>query len=140
MFDFLKRTEKALQERLVILETRVTRLTDQAYALEDDNHTLTVENEKLSQKKQMDDEMIAHKIKMREEAMTLDSAKKISEAERKAAKGMDEGIAKTKDKYRDKLENQLEKRGNEMKEMYSEILTRLPDVTMAISKEIKQKS
>ena len=139
MFDFLKRTEKALQDRIVLLETRVTRLSTEAYDLEDKNHTLTDENKKLSQKKQMDDEMIAHKLKMREEAMTLDSAKKISEAERKAAKEKDEGIAKTKDKYRDKLETQLEKRGDEMKSMYSEILKRLPDVTMAITKDIKEK-
>lgn len=84
----------------------------------------------------MEQEEIAHKLKMREEQVAMDASKRIADAEQKAAKERDEGIAKVKDKYRDKLENQLEKRGDEMKEMYSEILTRLPDVSLAI----KQKS
>jgi hypothetical protein len=139
MFGINRKREQSLEGRCEQLEERCTMLLGKARELEDENHTLKVSNKKLAQTKQIEEEMIAHKLKMREEQTTLDAEKKISEAERKAAKEKDEGIAATKDTYRDKLENQLEKRGNEMKEMYSEILTRLPDVTMAITKDIKEK-
>ncbi len=102
----------------------------------DENDELKTDNKRLSKKRQIEQEEVAHKLKMREEQVDMDAEKRIAEAERKAAKDRDDGIAKVKDKYRDKLENQLEKRGDEMKEMYKEILTRLPDVNLAI----KQKS
>jgi hypothetical protein len=130
---------KALEERCTMLEVRCTELLEVSHKLQDENHKLEIENESLAQTQQMSEEMIAHKLKMREESVQLDADKRISEAERKAAKDKDDGISKTKDKYRDKLEGQLEKRGTEMKEMYGQILKRLPDVSMAISKEIKTK-
>jgi hypothetical protein len=114
----------------------VTALLTVRDTLSDENHELVTENKKLKQKKQIEEEMIAHKLKMREESVVMDAEKRIGEAERKAAKEKDEGIATTKDEYRDKLENQLEKRGDEMKEIQIEILNRLPDVSLAI----KQKS
>ena len=117
------------------LEERVIQLSNERHSLLDENEGLKVKNKQLSQTKQMEEEMVAHKLKMREESVTLDADKRVSEAERKAAKEKDDGIAKVKDKYRDKLENQLEKRGDEMKEMYSEILTRLPDVNLAIKQK-----
>ncbi len=135
--------EKRLREKCAQLESRcgdliesVRELRDERDELTDENSDLKAENKQLQQKRQMEDEMVAHRLKIREESVKMDADKRISEAERKAAKEKDDGIAKVKDKYRDKLENQLEKRGDEMKEMYSEILTRLPDVNMAI----KQKS
>lgn len=127
---------KALEERCTMLEGRCTSLLKISHTLEDSNHTLETENKQLRQKKLMEEEMIAHKLKMREESVSLDAEKRISEAERKAAKEKDEGIAQTKDEYRDKLETQLTKRGDEMKEIQIEILNRLPDVSLAI----KQKS
>ena len=128
-------TQQHLQKRCAQLERRVTVLLEVRDKLSDQNHQLKTDNETLQQKKQMDDEMIAHKLKMREESVQLDADKRISTAERAAAKEKDDGIAKVKDKYRDKLENQLEKRGDEMKEMYSEILTRLPDVNLSIKQK-----
>lgn len=128
----LKQKCVQLEDRVENLTERVISLTDEKDVLEDSVAELNLENNQLTQKRQMEDEMIAHKLKMREESVKLDADKRISEAERKAAKEKDDGVAKVKDKYRDKLENQLEKRGDEMKEMYSEILTRLPDVNMAM--------
>ena len=61
----------------------------------------------------------------------MEADKRVASAEKKA----DERVAKVKDQYRDKLENQLEKRGNELKEMYKEILERLPNVNMAIKQK-----
>ena len=88
----------------------------------------------------MEDEMIAHKLKMREEQVIMDADKKIAAAEQKAAKNASNSIAEVKDTYRDKLENQLEKRGDELKGMYKEVLTRLPDISMEITKDIKEKT
>jgi len=105
--------------------------------LTDENAELTSENKKLKQTKQMGDEMIAHKLKMREEQVEIDANKRISDAEQKAEKKTITEVAKTKDEYRDKLENQLEKRGDELKDMYSEILARLPDVNLAITQKNK---
>jgi len=128
--------QKHLAKRCANLEERVTELLTVRDRLSDENHQLVTENKSLAQTKQMDEEMIAHKLKMREESVVLNADKKVSEAVRKAAKEKDEGIAATKDEYRDKLESQLEKRGDEMKEIQIEILNRLPDVSLAI----KQKS
>jgi len=139
MFGLDKKREEVLSERITMLEERCTTLLEVSHKLEDENHELEVENKNLEQTKQISDEMVAHKLKMREESVTMDADKRIGEAERKAAKDRDDGIAKVKDKYRDKLENQLEKRGDEMKEMYGQILKRLPDVNMEITKEIKDK-
>jgi len=132
---FASMRAKALEERCTKLEVRCTNLLEISHKLEDENHTLKVDNKKLAQTKQMEEEMIAHKLKMREESVQLDADKRVSEAERTAAKEMDEGIAEVKDTYRDKLENQLEKRGDEMKEIQIEILNRLPDVSLAIKQK-----
>ena len=139
MFGFTKRKENVLSERVAMLEDRIIELSKEKHELIDTNFDLITDNKKLKQTRQMEDEMIAHKLKMREEVVQLDADKRVSKAERKAAADKDDGIATVKDKYRDKLENQLEKRGDEMKEMYGKILKRLPDVTMAITKEIKEK-
>jgi len=138
MFGFNQKRAAQLGKRITQLEDRCLVLTKVRDNLQDENAKLGSENEELRQKKQMDEEMIAHKLKMREESVALDADKRVSAAERKAAREKDDGIAKVKDKYRDKLENQLEKRGDEMKAMYGQILKRLPDVSMAITKEIKE--
>jgi transposase-like protein len=123
-----------------MLEKRVLSLSDIRDQLLDSNAGLVSENKKLKQTKQMSEEMIAHKLKMREESVDAECAKRISEAETKAEKKIITEVGKTKDEYRDKLENQLEKRGDELKSMYTEVLTRLPDVSMAITKDIKEKT
>jgi hypothetical protein len=109
----------------------VTALLTVRDTLSDENHDLTTENKKLRQKKSMDEEMIAHKLKMREEQVEIDSTKKIAAGERAA----DERVATVKDEYRDKLETQLKKRGDELKELFKDILKRLPDVNLAIKQK-----
>lgn len=130
MFGWQK---KHLEERCVLLEKRVTQLLQIRDNLTDETHTLQSEVKQLKQTKRMGDEEIAHKLKMREEQVDIDSTKKIAATERKA----DERVSKVKDEYRDKLEKQLEKRGDELKKMYSEILARLPDVNLAITQKNK---
>ena len=84
--------------------------------------------------------MIAHKLKMREESVDAECARRVADAETKAEKKVIVEVGKVKDTYRDKVENQLEKRGDELKGMFAEVLTRLPDISMAITKDIKEKT
>lgn len=102
-------------------------------ALSDDVFSLEAENNQLKQTKRMTEEEIAHKLKMREEQVDIDYQRKVGVVERAA----DDRVATTKDEYRDKVEKQLEKRGDELKKMYSEILQRLPDVNLAITQKNK---
>lgn len=123
-----KRRENQLRAQIDILEERIVELRGERERLFDENHNLKTENKTLKVKRQIDEEQIAHKIKMREEQVDLDYKKKLQAAEAKKQ----EDVAKVKDEYRDKLENELVKRGDELKEMYKEILERLPNVNMAI--------
>ena len=123
-----KRRENQLRAQIDILEERIVELRGERERLFDENHNLKTENKTLKVKRQIDEEQIAHKIKMREEQVDLDYKKKLQAAEAKKQ----EDVAKVKDEYRDKLENELKKRGDELKEMYKQILERLPNVNMAI--------
>lgn len=134
---FNKRRAQLLEDRCNQLEARCTSLLEMAHTLEDENHTLTVDNRKLKQTKRMEEEEIAHKLKMREETVDLDAKKKIASIEQAERKRSDEEISKVKTVYQDKLIDQLEKRGTEIKEMYEKILERLPDVNMAITQKSK---
>ena len=133
MFESLRR--KALVDRIDQLEERCAALLKERDSLEDNNHTLKTENKKLAQKKAMEEEQIAHKLKMREELVELDKNKQVAKAQQDAEREKTKAIAKVKDEYRDKLEGHLEKRNDELKEMYAEILTRLPDVSLAIKQK-----
>lgn len=132
---FGKRNEAHAKARIANLEDRVIELMEVRNTLVDEVSDLTSENKKLSQKKQIDDEMIAHKLKMREERVTQDADKRVSDAETKAEKRVITEVGKVKDEYRTKVEKQLEKRGDEMKEIQTEILNRLPDVSLAIKQK-----
>jgi len=124
-------TTEHLKKRCASLEVRVASLLEKRDRLEDINHTLTVENKKLKTKREIEEEKIAHKIKMREEQVDINYQRK----EHEILSATDKRVAKVKDDYRDKVEKQLEKRGNELKEMYIEILNRLPDVNLAIKQK-----
>lgn len=131
MFGLNKRH---LENRCANLEGRVIALLNQRDSLEDQVHTTAAELTKVKLTKKISEEEIAHKIKMREETVDIDKQKEIAAVERKA----DKRVAEVKDEYRDKVEKQLEKRGDELKKMYSEILARLPDVNLAITQHTKK--
>ena len=63
---------------------------------------------------------------MREEALNIEHEKRCLENDRKR----EEEVAKVKDEYRDKLEARLQTEVANIKEMYGEILQRLPKVTV----------
>ena len=133
MLGLNKKNAVRLEKRIETLEARCVSLWDIRDSLTDQNAELTSDNKKLRQAKQMDEEMIAHKLKMREEQIGIDCDKKVAAADRKA----DKRVADVKDEYRDKVEAKLTKRGDEMKEIQIEILNRLPDVSLAIKQQSK---
>jgi DNA anti-recombination protein RmuC len=122
-----------LETRVKELTQHVTQLMEMRDDLMDETVELKSENKKLKTTRDMEDEQIAHKLKMREETCDMNYNKKLIKKDEECANA----IAAVKDTYRDKTEKQLEKRGDELKNMYGQILKRLPDVNMAITKEIK---
>lgn len=82
----------------------------------------------LKSKKKIEEEDIKHMVRMKEERMEVEHDKKSLEMERKK----DEAIATVKDQYRDKMEGRLELEVTNMKEMYGEILARLPNISAKV--------
>lgn len=137
MLSLFRKKKAALEARLDTLENRIAKLMREKYELQDDvdslkreNKKLSEENEDLTRVRKREEEEIAHKLKMREETLAIEADKKVQKAE--AAK-QDE-IANVKDNYRDKIEKNLEKRGDELKEMYNEILKHLSPVAAAAAR------
>lgn len=84
----------------------------------------------LSEKKR-EEENLKHHVKILEEANDIEFKKK----ELVLEKEKEQAIAKVKDEYRDKMERRLETEVTNIKEMYSEILQRLPNVNMKITQK-----
>ena len=86
----------------------------------------------LKHKKKIEDEDIKHMVKISKEKQELEFKKKVMEvgAEKETA------IGEVKDKYRDKLEERLQTEVDNMKEMYGQILERLPNVTARLRGEV----
>tara|TARA_R110000803_G_scaffold210685_3_gene283218 strand:+ start:8136 stop:8522 length:387 start_codon:yes stop_codon:yes gene_type:complete len=80
----------------------------------------------LKSKKKIEEEDIKHMVRLKEERMEVANEKKSLEMEREK----DKAIAEVKDNYRDKLEGRLEKEVGNMKEMYGQILERLPNINV----------
>jgi hypothetical protein len=98
-------------------------LKQQISDLEKEKYELKEQLSDLKLKKKMEEEDIKHMIK-------IDRERKDIELEKEKIKlqgEKDEAIGRVKDKYRDKTETQLEKQVKGMKDMYSEILKRLPN-------------
>ena len=132
-------TEKHLKKRCVYLEGKISELLTTRDTLEDNVHTISGELKKLKLTKKIEDEEIVHKLKMREEEVDLKYEKRSHEIKHQSdtsvAKNLAdclEKIGKVKDEYRDKIETNLDKRGDELRSMYSEILGRLPDVSVNV--------
>lgn len=125
MFKFLN---KKADKRVLSLEQYIEKLKADRDRLEDENHTLKVNVRDLKLQKKTEHEEIKHMITMKEGRMDLEFDKKQVVKDR----ARDEEIKKVRNQYRDKVESNLEKRGAELKEMYSEILTRLPDINVSL--------
>ena len=80
----------------------------------------------LKHERKIADEDIKHMVRIREERIEVENEKKNLERDREKERE----IAKVKDEYRDKMEKRLQTEVDNIKEMYTEILSRLPKVTV----------
>ena len=125
---FIKRRVEALQEREVFLENRISELMREKNKLLDTVDALKVENKRLKVKREMDEELIAHKLQMREEEREIEYLKDETKLREECA----EAIREVKYTYQEKVEQHLEKRNSELRDMYSEILERLPEINVGL--------
>ncbi len=86
----------------------------------------------IKQNRKIADEDIKHMVKMKEERMGLEQEKKFHECE----KERDTAVALVKDQYRDKMEERLKTETTQIKEMYGQILKRLPNVNVRMKGDI----
>ena len=84
-------------------------------------------------KKKMEEEDIKHMRKMEKEALEQKMLKYEMEQER----AKDKAVAKVKDDYRDKLEARLQTEVVNIKEMYGEILQRLPNINVKMGGKVE---
>ena len=118
---------------------RPEKLKQDIYTLEDERDGLTDENRKvkdelaeLKQKRKMEDEDIRHLVKIKEGKLDLEHQKRQVKLEGE----QQQAIATVKDDYRDKLESTLQKQVEDVKDMYGEILKRLPNVNVRLKGDV----
>ncbi len=121
IFDWLYGSETTA----LVEKDRIKKLEGEREELSDKVLTLTREVKELELDRKIADEDIKHMVKMREERMEIEASKKDVERDRV----QQEAIAEVKDMYRDKVEENLESQLTNMKDMYGQILERLPNVT-----------
>lgn len=120
-------------------ERKLAELKQKHIAQEDKIHDLGKQIDKIESKKnikiaemdadrKMHDEKMEHLVKIKIESLEIEHDKKVVALERSEATA----IAKVKDEYRDKSEERLEKRNEELKGMYSEVLERLPNLNASM--------
>lgn len=94
----------------------------------------------LKHEKKITEEDIKHMVRLKEEKMAVEAERKEVERDRVQATA----IAAVKDTYRDKMETRLQTEVDNIKEMYGQILQRLPKVSVrqfdSVSEEIKPAS
>lgn len=93
--------------------------------LKAEKRTLKDELLDLKAQKKIEDEDIKHLVRLTQEKQEVELQKK----EMALEKAKNEAIATVKDEYRDKLEINLIAQKDDIKEMYAQILERLPDIT-----------
>jgi chromosome segregation ATPase len=101
-------------------------------ALEEEKTRLKEEVADLKLKKKIEEEDIKHMVKMKEEKLAIEHERK--ELERESEKQA--AIHKAQNEYRDKIEKNLEKQLASMKDMYGEILGRLPNVNVRLKGDV----
>jgi hypothetical protein len=121
-----KHRVKALEERETLLEKRINNLVVEKNNLVDQVDELRIQNKRLQKKRDMEEEEIAHKLRMREEENDLHYKQELQKEKEACA----ENIREVKGEYQDKVEKYLEERIKELRGMYSEILERLPNINL----------
>ena len=125
---FWKKSENVVRE-----ENEVAKLKAAITSLENERVDLKREVEDLKSKRKIEEEEIKHLVKIKDEKREIEYEKREMALERKKNKA----IADVKDEYRDKVEQNLENRNTELKEMYTEILSIVPKVEAFVSHRSK---
>lgn len=120
------------KKKIAKLETTKNDLEIEVEKLKEEAAKAKEELAEVKHKKKMEDEDIKHMVKMSKEAGEIDLKKKVMDCEKEKA----EAIAVVKDEYRDKMEERLQGEVNNMKEMYGQILERLPNVTARLKGDV----
>ena len=110
----------------------IEELVEKIKKLKDERKRLKAEIEDLKLKKKIETEDIKHLVKLKEEKQKIQFERKEMELEKK----MQETIAEVKNGYRNKVEKNLESQKNDVKEMYGQILKRLPDVNVRLKGDV----
>lgn len=115
-----------------VQESPVKELEAEIKELRKERDKLREDVAELKLKKKIEDEDIKHMIKMMEERNSVKEQQFKLTTEREK----DAEIAKIKDAYRDKLETFLQGQVKDTKDMYNQILQRLPDVNVRLRGDI----
>ena len=110
------------------LETKLGKLETEVDEMYEERRTLKDEVEDLKIKKKISEEDIKHMVKMREEKSDLEYLKKEVQLEKEHQLKLHEAS----NEYRDKTEKHLEKQAGEMKEVYTQIMKRLPNISARV--------
>jgi len=111
----------------------LTNLDDKIVELAKEKRKLKNDIKDIQAESLREEENIKHKVKIVLEKNALELEKEMQKLE----KDKNTEIAKVKDGYRDKREEQLDKRGTEMRDMYDTVLERLTNVTGVLSSPAK---
>ena len=114
------------------VKLQITTLESERDTLNDENRKVKDELAELKQKRKMEDEDIRHLVKIKEGKLDLEHQKKRVELEGK----FQAEKAVVKDEYRDKLESTLQGQIKDVKQMYGEILKRLPNVNVRLKGDV----
>ena len=102
--------------------------------------TLKDEVADLKHEKKITEEDIKHMVRIKEEKMAVEAERKEVQRDCK----QQEAIATVKDEYRDKMESRLQSEVDNIKDMYGQILQRLPKVSVrqydTVNEEVKTAS
>lgn len=121
MFGNTKLLERvnALMKKLDEPKTHVDNLKAKISSLKDE-----LENLKLDATIERRD--IEHLVKVKEEKSALANERKVIELEREKEKE----VREIREEYARKLQDYLEQRGDDMKDMYTQVLDRLPNINV----------
>jgi hypothetical protein len=132
----LKKTEELYEKAVNESADKLEKLLRSTSELQTEKQRLTEEVERLKLDAKIKEEDIKHMVKMKGERQELEFKKRVMDVEKEKA----DAIARIKDENRDKMEERLIKEGDNIKEMYSEILKRLPDVNVSLRNTFEDKS
>jgi len=113
-------------------QQKVRELTARIAEMKDQISKLKEELEDLKLKKKIEEEDIKHMVRIKQEKLEIEHEKAVNKAKSDA----EQTIGEVKDQYRDKMELFLQKQVQDVKEMYGQILKRLPDVNVRLKGDV----